>query len=310
MPDIEERLGDKRHLIEHAISMYANDFVLISANLMYDQDSAEQYKDLISKCHIYFIGEVPKIKIGEIKKENNSLLIDVSLYGGKNKGTLNLDLPENFKLIQENEDVYLEDDIGEKYDAIPERIAFLNAISRSIQNLNFKVQYIGQAYGKDGNRNALDRLKSHSTLQEMAIKGVSEGHDLQLLLIGLENNKLYTFMNPFAKNKDKDTSSKRISNGLDMLFNTTEKERVSLYEAAMIRYFQPQYNKQLKDSFPSTDIKTLSNCYDKDMQGVIAEFGLEGFPFNLYSETIPPKDYHIARFDLHNEDDRKVFFSG
>lgn len=38
----------------------------------------------------------------------------------------------------------------------------------------FDIQYIGQAYGKSGSRNALDRLRKHETVQKIALQGVPE----------------------------------------------------------------------------------------------------------------------------------------
>jgi len=67
--------------------------------------------------------------------------------------------------------------------------------------------------------------------------------------------------NPWAN--DKCRGSERIKKGLDKLFGTNEAERTTLYEASLIRYFQPPFNKEFKNSFPSTNMKVLADCYDK-----------------------------------------------
>lgn len=76
----------------------------------------------------------------------------------------------------------------------------------------------------------------------------------------------------------------------------------------MIRYFYPEFNKEFKDSFPSTNLKVLQDCYDKDFASVIAEISIEELPFRLCSEVVPPKTYHFAAHDLHKAEDRKAFF--
>lgn len=119
-------------------------------------------------------------------------------------------------------------------------------------------------------------------------------------------NQLVTVFNPFAKNKDE--GGTRITSGLEKLFNTTEEERVSLYEAALIRYFYPEFNKEFKDSFPSTKLKILQDCYKKDLSTVIAEICIDGLPFRLCSEKVSPKLYHIAQHDLHKSEARRMFF--
>lgn len=174
--------------------------------------------------------------------------------------------------------------------------------------IDFNILYIGQAYGADGSRNAIDRLKRHETLQKISLQGVPEGFDLQLLLINVQpTTQLITFFNPFAENKD--DGDERIEAGLEKLFGTDEKERVSLFEAAFIRYFRPPFNEKFKDSFPSTNMSILKQCYKKDFSAVIAEIGLTDLPFALFSKARARQDHHIAAYDLHTEEERKVFFS-
>jgi hypothetical protein len=114
-------------------------------------------------------------------------------------------------------------------------------------------------------------------------------------------------MNPYARNKDDDGT--RIRSGLDKLFNTTEAERISLYEAALIRYFYPEFNKEFKDSFPSTNLKILQDCYKKDFSAVIAEICIDQLPFLLFSSEVKPSLYHIAKHDLHDDKSRRAFFA-
>lgn len=173
--------------------------------------------------------------------------------------------------------------------------------------MTFEVKYVGQAYGQDGSRNAVDRLLKHETLQKIALKGVPDGHQLTLLLLAVQpENQLFTVMNPFAKNKD--GSGERIKAGLEKLYNTTEIERISIYEAALIRYFYPDFNKEFKDSFPSTNLKILQDCYKKDFSAVVAEICIDDLPFQLFSGAVEQSFYHIAKHDLHQDKDRRAFF--
>jgi len=171
----------------------------------------------------------------------------------------------------------------------------------------FEVLYIGQAYGEDGSRNALDRLKKHETLQKIAVQGVPESKVVSLLLLEIAPNRIITAFYPKAQQQDQ--SSVRIGQGLDRLFGTSEAERVSLFEAALIRYFQPAFNKQLKDSFPSTNLKLLTDCYDKDFHSLVAEIVIDDLPFKMFSENVAKAQYHQARFELTNDADRKAFFA-
>lgn len=118
---------------------------------------------------------------------------------------------------------------------------------------------------------------------------------------------MITFFNPFAQNKEQ--GSERIAAGLDKLFDTNDAERATLYEASLIRYFQPKFNKEFKESFPSTNLKVLADCYDKDFSAIMAEISIDELPFQLRSETIAAAPSHMAHHDLHTDAARKVFFS-
>lgn len=112
--------------------------------------------------------------------------------------------------------------------------------------------------------------------------------------------------NPRAKDISK--GEERIKAGLDKLFGTDEAERTTLYEASLIRYFEPRYNKEFKDSFPSTNLKILQDCYEKDMSAIIAEVNFDDMPFVFKSEKIAPQESIMAMHNLHATEDRAVFF--
>ena len=96
---------------------------------------------------------------------------------------------------------------------------------------------------------------------------------------------MVTVFNHHAKNKDEDSS--RIRSGIDKLYGTTEQERIALYEAALIRYFSPPFNKEFKNSFPSTNLKILQDCYEKDFAAVIAEIcALTNFLLNCFQRLL------------------------
>jgi hypothetical protein len=289
--------------VEHALGMYATSFCTLPAASIYDNDLIAHYKNVISRCHIYLIGLLPIVHIDSIELKDRMCRVSVSTQG--NSYELEYEIPVGFNLKEADKDYYFENDVGEQI-TIAQADVLLNLKSRNT-GINFEIKYIGQAYGKDGSRNAVDRLLKHETLQKISLKGIPEGFHLHLLLLELEpGNQLFTVFNPHASNKDK--SDIRIKAGLDKLFNTSEEERITLFEASFIRYFLPIYNKEFKNSFPSTNLKVLQDCYDKDFCAIISEINFDELPFNLCSESVPPAWTHIAKFDLHEDSDRKAFF--
>ncbi len=292
--------------IEHTFGAHAISFIYIDTVLMYEK-TPEKYEELANNCHIYFIGETPRINILGVEQINHTVRININFFKKDKNEYIEFKLPEGGKLDKKDDYWFI---LLENGDMVwPDENEILQLINNQIESLIFKVLYIGQSYGKSGNRNALERLKTHSTLQEISLKKIDESKKLSLILVDLSKNTLATSFNPKAMKSGSLEDESRIKLGINKLFDTTEAEKVSLYEATMIRYFQPPFNKLLKDSFPSTNLKILQDCYKKDIQAIVAEFCFDDFAYRLYSEKVAPQLHHIAYFDLHDEEERKSFFS-
>lgn len=289
--------------VEHALGMYALGFCTLPAEGIYDERAIASIAHVADTCHIYAIGYTPRVDLVDAKESESNLVLTFDIL--KKKHVIKYELPEGLSLGEEDGLHFLFDSSGKRY--WPDELEMQRRLHSESKAINFEVKYIGQAYGKDGSRSAIDRLLKHETLQKIALKGVPDGFRISLLLLSIQpNNQLITVMNPFAKNTG--NGEERIRKGIDKLFNTTEEERVSLYEAALIRYFYPDFNKEFKDSFPSTTLKILRDCYAKDFSAVVAEICIDELPFTLWSESVGPKHYHIAKHDLYKEEDRKMFF--
>jgi hypothetical protein len=291
--------------VENALVLYASNFVIMSAAAIYEDELIRPDLGLINECHIYLIGLVPKVEFVGAEKKGTDVV--ASFIVANNPREVRWSPPPDISItcgpsmevcIQAN---------GEKQ-FIPIQDAMFRYLHKMERAVDFKILYIGQAYGLNGARSALDRLKKHEILQKIAVKGVPEAYSLTILMLSLElGTDLLTMFNPNAR--DKSNSLDRMNKGLDKLHNTTEAERIALYEAALIRYFQPPFNTAFKDSFPSTNMKLLADCYNKDFSALAAEINIDDLPYVLFSDVIEHKPYHIAFYDLHTEDDRKLFFS-
>lgn len=298
MIDLKQKLFE----VEHALSMYAFSYAVLPACSIYEKKMLEPLEGLLRKCHIYFIGLVPKVSIEGAHQEGRTLKVPMKVLD--QHAVISVGIPADLEfstasglLIRKSDGLEQEIDRGWLIRQLCEKIP-----------IDFEVIYIGQAYGKDGNRSAIDRLLKHETLQKISLQGVPEDYTLTLLLLEvIPNNRLVTVFNPHAKNSDDDGS--RTKAGLDKLFGTTAHERISLYEAAMIRYFRPRFNVEFKDSFPSTNLAVLRDCYEKDFSAVVAEIVFDDLPWRLKSDFVAPAFSHLVRHDLHEAAERAMFFS-
>jgi len=290
--------------VEHGINMHAVNCFYMPAGKIYDREVLEPHAELISRCHIYVIGFVPIINFANAQQKERGLLLTYEVLG--DSYDIVWELPPEGSLHHEDGLFYVSDGSGNRF--FPNEKECLQRLNDQYGLNKFLIKYIGQAYGKEGSRSALDRLTKHETLQKISLLGAPRGYRVDLLLVEVEpNNQVITAFNPFAENSD--SGEARIQQGLDKLFNTSEQERVALYEAAMIRYFSPEFNKEFKNSFPSTNLKVLRDCYEKDFSSVSAELVVEGLPLTFYSEAVEPAHIHIAQHDLHTDEARKMFFA-
>ncbi|MCB2291185.1 hypothetical protein LGK97_15755 [Clostridium sp. CS001] len=186
-------------------------------------------------------------------------------------------------------------------------------ISNTRSILELEVLYVGQAFGKDGERLATDRLKSHSTFQKILTDYHSSHPD----------KRLYIFLYEF-------TPQMQISfDGLSGVYSTTkdEDERhfnevmnnplkynqvINITEAAMINYFKPPYNVNFVENFPDEGHKGYSQYYDLDYNNLVVEIDLEfdgNSAVQLWSETNKIRSsWDFIRYDLHNDPNRKSMY--
>ena len=297
-------MGAKRFDVEHALGMYALSFFHFPAKHLYDSDLLERLGERVQNSHIYLVGFVPRIDLVGARQNGRKLLVEFKKSGAALE--VELPIPEGLELDYLEETWHLTDEEGNRYAPTDEQLMQAFTLQHGIPE--FEVVYVGQAYGKDGSRSAIDRLRKHETLQKIALTGVPDGYRLELLLLEIEPaTTMFTVLNPWAK--DSSAGKDRIGKGLDKLFGTSEHERITLYEASLIRHFRPHYNTEFKNSFPSTNLKVLADCYDKDFAAVVAEICFDIPPFQLFSESAPVQRDIVIRHDLHNGEDRKIFFS-
>lgn len=301
---LQAQMSLKRFDVEHALNMYALSYFNFPARQLYDDNLMEKLGTRVKNAHIYLIGIVPIMDLVRVRHEGQTLLFDFQIKG--ETFVVKSPVSEGLKLIHEDEFWYLVDEKGDRFGPSDEQLMDAFILEHGL--LEFKVVYVGQAYGKDGSRNAIDRLRKHETLQKIALKGVPDGYRLELLLLEIEpSTSMFTLFNPWAQ--DTASGPDRIRQGLDKLFGTSEHERITLYEASLIRHFRPHYNTEFKNSFPSTQLKVLAKCYEKDFTAVIAEICFEPPPFLLFSDFMPPQQEHLIKHDLHKDEERQVFFS-
>ncbi|MFC6282883.1 MULTISPECIES: hypothetical protein [Polaromonas] len=210
--------GKKLFDVEHSLMMHAHSYVVLPAASIYDKDRLKEIEQVSKDCHIYLIGHTPRIYLDDVQQ--SGMKVRLSFTVGTESVEVESDVPEGATLKKGDGDFRVFGANGEEYTLSDLEIA--QAIKRNHQ-VNFHVLYIGQAYGKSGERAALDRLEKHETLQKIALQAnvPEDSHLVILLLEIIPANRMMTLLNPHAI--DRTSSDQRIQAGLDKLFDTSER---------------------------------------------------------------------------------------
>ncbi|MDP2371109.1 hypothetical protein [Rhodoferax sp.] len=156
-----------------------------------------------------------------------------------------------------------------------------------------EVLYVGQTFGKHGNRLSVDRLSQHTTLQRILADASDDSAQDEVLLLGFQygNSKNIlssagnTWVDPTASSEEEQTHLMQASK---QTFD--RKDRVLLAEAALINYFKPRYNIMHRDSFSRGDrqkLKTLKSLLKADFTALIVEANTSNLGAKLWSEREP-----------------------
>jgi hypothetical protein len=327
----------RKYITEFGLQMRASKVYLLQ------QDHLETLKDLDefqgAPSHIYIIASLPKITI-----DSQSYYLDDKFYSLKfNIQKQNSYTHETFTSPIDSEilntqldcpyphtEYKIKDNQGNICKEGKAAILLLESVSalqendlksqklNDLQNLlSFEVLYIGQSYGKEGERTAIDRLPEHKTFQKIYFKS-NKNHpdkDVWIILFTFEKSVITT-IDPNQNNYGAtiDESNTHTFNVCNKVMNDdaviTEKQSINFTEAALIRYFQPEYNEKFKNNFPDYSHSSYSECYDLDISSVIIVLSndLDKVKFKLHSSKILPDYDHIIQFNLHSKNERKSMF--
>lgn len=174
---------------------------------------------------------------------------------------------------------------------------------------NLEVVYVGQAFGEDGSRTAIDRLQSHSTLQQVLADLAQASWWMEPVLL------LFTYDTPRFILKMDGQGSPEIVGDEDLAHYMSirseplsDAQAITIAEASLIRHFRPHYNTHFKGNYPTSDLQHLRDAYRLDYNAIITEIDTEDLYFSTFSKQQPAAEHHIAKFDLHNRKERLSFF--
>jgi hypothetical protein len=132
----------------------------------------------------------------------------------------------------------------------------------------------------------------------------SPEQDIWLLLCNFKSSIISTTSKSAISTVEEDKAhvSKFLENPV------THQQIINFTEAALIKYFQPEYNKTYKDTFPSPAHSTYANCYTIDLNLVHISIDTESLRSKLWSSSAPANWAHARKFHLSDKQERKDMF--
>ncbi len=273
----------------------------------------------LADAHIYFVCQRPRVRMvkgGTRKSDGIRFTLNITNKGGTlAKEFLIPDKklrPEVTAIEPEGGGAYMVVTDEQKRDITPmmpleELLQFAGDQLPELANLD--VVYIGQAFGDSGSRTAIDRLQSHGTLQEILADLAHVSWWMEPVLL------LFTYDAPQMIAKMDGQGSPEITGDEDLAHymsirneSLSEAQAISIAEASLIRYFQPDYNSHFKGNYPTSELQHLRDAYRLDFNAIMTEIDTEDLYLSTFSKHQVAAVHHIAQFDLHDPKDRFSFF--
>ena len=310
----------RKYITEFALNIFSSEPVLVApANLDKLAGEPPEAREQLRNANIYLILKrprislVPKSLLIEARQIVGELAVQLPDESRQFPFSLRVKLPEAVASVRTagypHTKLSLLDSADEVLMTYP--IAYLlRYTSSELGGLDHQeVAYVGQAFGAAGERTAVERLSSHSTLQKiLADITANEPHmEVLLALYSFGFHRFFVTMDGTTQalldDKADDQHRRKV---VESQFKRSM--RISLAEAALIRYFEPKYNKIYKKDFPHARLKMLKKLYELDVAALIVEASVEEHEMRLFSQKQPANWHHIAKFDLHDKSARRSFF--
>lgn len=317
----------RKHEVESAIEVYSSNPYFFRPSDLYEMGNFVE--EALSTMHVYLICRRPRITLKpgtihfSIKKGTICGELEIHLRNCKQFFKFEVIFPLKSSIVGISE-IDLRPDIAILHTIDHQQfpIRVFDILMHSEINLrpytNLLVEYVGQGFGKNGERNALDRLigegkkGGHGALQrllsELQTTWINE--EIFIGFYSFEFSRIIFFAGASHTEYDEpkftfDEAPNRMASIGD--FEIDQELRNDLAEASLIRYFEPRLNTIYKTVFPMRSHKMLEKFYENDVTGLfISLSSVERF-VDLYSEKIVPSDKHLIQFPITDEEGRATF---
>lgn len=178
---------------------------------------------------------------------------------------------------------------------MPAHALIANTNHKLNNRTDLEVLYVGQAYGKQGARLAVDRLSDHTTFQRILAESAETNpcDEILLLFFRYEHAKnIISTAGDFSAEPTASVDEEQRHLQSSGTLKLDRRTRITLAEAALINYFKPKYNILHKNSFHPKrmkKLKTLEKLFELDLTALTVEINTSNFKSKLFSSSAKAK---------------------
>lgn len=315
------------HEIEYAIELYSSDPYVFRAADLYKIDGP--LRRHLERYNVYLVTTRPRYSIEEgslsVEDEGSVVAGVIQAHAGEARHPIpiRVRLPAEYRVGRLEPLAYPCDRLrfwtpsGLPLEIHPYELLRAAAVEQS-HLTDFHVEYIGQAFGDEGSRDALDRLigstgkAGHGSFQRVLaeIGSTRPDREVYVLLYSFEFYKKVAIAGGLAHQPSPQIDVDKVPDRLEhfMQSSVSRETRIDLVEASLIRHFAPRYNDRYKTTFPAITHTILRRLHELDVTGL--SFSLSTLEHNarVGSERAKPSDAHWQSFPIRTDEDRLTFF--
>ncbi|HCZ8192665.1 TPA: hypothetical protein O4F65_001326 [Staphylococcus aureus] len=264
--------------------IYVNGEAFIYPEQLYNAEEIQS--DRINDFNLYFICYVNALRV--INIDNNMFTIEIEDKSTDKRYFINIkeleifiefykrkgQIIENIEKSDDDKCILIKFESSENKVKIPIYILLMNYnYNDNIEDVfTFDILYIGQSKGRNKQRNALDRLKNHETLQEITIKNKQRNKDIIICLFSATNKIYSEYINFIHK---------------DISKPLTKEQTINIAESGLINYFKSLYNEKFKNGvFPTQNLKTQKNLFENSYFAVILNIDFSNYSIEFKGKRI------------------------
>lgn len=291
---------------EECIKDYHIYSVLLKRKYFLDTTSIVKTKKSISFTVFYMLdGAKKNIKIKDftIKTELNHKKIDITSVFPHEKALLTISDTDFLRKIDFPKEFELMDNL------------LMIALYLQYPEVNeYKILYIGQSYGKSGEKNAVDRLSNHEVLQEVLSKANTDFREYNICLLLLKVEKTTPTFTVDGLSKEYSKTDSEDNEHIEKVLSAESdtKQIINITEAALINYFKPQFNQKFKENFPSKKHTSYADYFDLDYHSIRISLNRDldfGGYLRIYTDCV--RHFHkrdFIEYKLNNDPSRSSMY--